>query len=136
MTPSEVRAKTEALVAAFEASEKCAVLWTAAELSKHDGTTEEKPSHTESMGYVIKCPRPPFGSWKGHSITRRNLLHFRGQSVDTEDIRPGQPGFTPLPKLSECTGEEIEWLKQNLDCLLAREGAVIVGRLKEFVDSQ
>ena len=89
------------------------------------------------MGYVVKV-NPElwyFTSWKGHCITRRNLLQFNGKSLDKNDIRFDQPGYRPLPKLADCSDEEREFLMQHLDSLL-HQGGTIVARLRDFLDDQ
>jgi hypothetical protein len=62
-------------------------------------------------------------------------VHFNGRSVDSSDLRHGQPGFLPLPRMADCSVEEVEFLRQNLDHLLHRGGR-IVARLQEFLDAQ
>ena len=121
----------------FESNvERSGVYWTAEELARHDGKDEKYPAHTSALEYVIKINNVwVFPSWKGHTITRRNLLQFRNQSLDTNDIRYGQEGCRPLPKLNECTEEEREFLLQNLESVLHR-GGEIVARLKDFVEDQ
>lgn len=136
-TPLEVRSQTLKWIKEFESNpERSGVYWTAEELARHDGKDEKYPAHTSALEYVIKINDAwCFPSWKGHTITRRNLLQFRGQSLDTNDIRYGQEGFRPLPKLNESTEEEREFLLQNLESVLHR-GGEIVARLKEFVEDQ
>lgn len=146
ITPPEVRAQTNKWIAEFHSdSERKDNVWTAEELAKYDGSTpvsaaEEDsflPPHVSSMEYIVKLSPKQwvFSSWKGHNITRRNLLQFNGKSLDTNDIRYDQDGFRPLPKLSECSDEEKEYLMQNLDSLL-HNGGKIVARLKPFLDDQ
>merc|ERR1719397_1265804 len=106
-------------------------------LSKHDGSNEEEyPAHVAVMQYVVKVGSGGrlFSSWKGHCITRRNLLFFRGQNLDANDVRWNEEGFRPLPNLKECTDEEREYLLQNLETLLQGNGGVIVARLKECME--
>ena len=135
VTPPEVRAQTRDWIAAFEQdASRCSVRWSAEDLARFDGSAPDRPAHTSALGYVIAY-EAWFTSWRGHTITRHNLLHVRGESVDAMDIRHGEPGFLPLPDLSECTAEELEFLWQNLDHLL-HSGGRIVGRLQEFLDAQ
>ena len=107
-------------------------------LSKHDGSDAEHfPLAVAVMQYIVKMgPNSRLGSaWKGHCITRRNLLHFRGQNLDANDVRWNEDGFRPLPNLEkECTAEEREYLMQNLETLLHGNGGVIVARLKECIE--
>ena len=138
VTPPEVRHKSMRLIEEFEAdAARKNVVWTAEELSKHDGSHPDRPVHISSMGYIVKAhpKHPAFGSWKGHDITRRNLLQFNGKNLDTADIRVGQPGYPgPLPDVSRWSAEEKEFVFQNLDSLLY-PGGIIVGRLKAFADA-
>lgn len=135
VTSPAVRAQTQRWIAAFEQDPaRRAVRWTTEELARFDGSSPDRPAHTSAMGYVVAF-EAWFSSWRGHTITRRNLLHFRGESIDALDIRTGEPGFLPLPDLSACSPEEIEYLSQNLDHLL-HSGGRIVGRLQEFLDAQ
>merc|ERR1711907_450836 len=100
----------------------------------HDGSTLTLPVHVSVMEYVIKVGDDDwvFGSWKGHNITRRNLLQFNGKSLDTNDIRYNEPNYRPLPNLKCCTDEEHEYLMQHLDRLL-HNGGTIVGRYQPFL---
>ncbi|EDM77125.1 hypothetical protein PPSIR1_30621 [Plesiocystis pacifica SIR-1] len=135
LTAPEVRAQSEAWIAEFEADPaRRDRRWTAEELAAFDGSDPQKPAHTSALGYVVRY-ESFFRSWRGHTITRRNLLHVRGQSVDGNDIRHGQPGFHPLPRVADCSEDEREFLRQNLDHLL-HGGGVIVGRLQDFLDAQ
>lgn len=135
ITPPDIREQTLTWIDAFERDPKRSTQqWDAATLAKHNGVHPDYPAHTASLGYVVKV-HAGFASWRGHTITRRNLLHFRGQSVDREDIRYNEPGFSPLPDLSRCTAEEIEFLHQNLDYLL-HSGGEIVARLDAFWHAQ
>jgi cation transport regulator ChaC len=118
VTPPQVRAIT---LAAIEAAAESPLL-------SMDEVAGSIPPRTSLMGMVVEV-EPPFASWKNHDITRRNLIHFRGLSVDTMDVRYGQPDFFPLPRPQ--TNEETEYLWQNLDCLIHR-GGKIVGRLREW----
>ncbi|KAL9183416.1 hypothetical protein ACHAXT_005203 [Thalassiosira profunda] len=136
VTPPEVRGQTERWIAEFHADpEKKDEVWTAEELSKHDGSNAEYPAHVSARGYIVRVnpEKMVFSSWKGHAIERRNLLQFNGKSLDTGDIRCGEPGFRPLPDLACCSEEEKEFLLQNLESLL-HGGGVIVARLEDFVD--
>mmetsp|Transcript_19481 Transcript_19481/g.24530 ORF Transcript_19481/g.24530 Transcript_19481/m.24530 type:complete len:326 (+) Transcript_19481:28-1005(+) len=149
ITPPKVRAQTNAWIADFHADpERKDILWTAEELAKYNGSRGTSSNnadsgeailapHVSSMEYIVELhPKQwVFSSWKGHNITRRNLLQFNGKSLDTNDIRYDQEGFRPLPKLSECSDEEREYLMQNLDSLL-HQGGKIVARLKPFLDDQ
>jgi hypothetical protein len=135
VTPAAVRAQTQRWIAEFEQDPaRRGVRWTAEELARFDGSAPDRPAHTSAMGYVVAY-EAWFTSWRGHTITRRNLLHVRGESVDAMDIRAGEPGFLPLPDLSACSPEEQEFLWQNLEHLL-HGGGRIVGRLQEFLDAQ
>lgn len=138
VTPSEVRAKTMKQIDDFFADPaRRDVAWTAEELSKCDGSSPAVPPHVSVMGYVVKIPTDTriFSSWKGHSITRRNILHFRGESLDNNDIRWDQPGFRPLPRLDDLSEEEREYVFQNLDSLI-QKGGTIVARLRDFLEDQ
>lgn len=139
VTPPEVRRKTEVWMAEFdEDPARKDAMWTAEELARYDGSDPAAyPVHISVMGYIVRADPEKwhFASWKGHCITRRNLLQFNGKSLDKNDIRHDRPGFRPLPNLACCTDEEREFLMQNLDSLLHR-GGTIVARLKEFVDDQ
>lgn len=138
VTPPEIRAQTNQWIEEFDSDpERRDNLWTSEILSKHDGSNDDFPAHTSIMGYVIALHSDMwvFKSWKGHDVTRRNLIHFRGESVDTNDIRFGEEGYRPFPKLSCCGEEEREYVMQNLDSVLHR-GGKIVARLKDFVDDQ
>lgn len=135
-TPGEVRSKTIQWIQEFHADpDRRDEVWTVDELMKHDGSDEKHPAHVAVMQYVVNVNEVSwvFGSWKGHCVTRRNLLHLNGQSVDKWDIRPNEDGFRPLPKVSDCSDEEKEYLLQNLETLLHR-GGIIVARLKECID--
>ena len=135
VTPARVREQTRAWIAEFEADPaRSHALWSAAELAEHDGSDPERPAHTAVLGYVVKV-HAMFPSWRGHTVTRRNLVHFNGHSVDAGDIRHDQPGFLPLPDLSRCSADELEFLAQNLDHLV-HQGGTIVARLREFLDAQ
>jgi hypothetical protein len=135
VTPPQIRAQTRASIADFESDpDRRDAVWTAETLGQFTGTEDRRPAHTASLGYVVRV-EAAFRSWRGHTITRRNLLHFRGESVDRNDLRFGDEGFAPLPRVADCSSEEIEFLHQNLDHLIQR-GGVIVGRLREFLDAQ
>jgi len=139
VTPSEVRFQTQAWIFEFHNDDdRKDQLWTVEKLAKHDGSNPELfPPHTSIMGYVIQI-NPKiwvFSSWKGHNITRRNLLQFNGKSLDTGDIRHDEPGYRPLPKLSNCSEGEREYLMQSLESQLHR-GSVIVAQLDEFLSDQ
>lgn len=138
ITPPEIRSQTTKWISEFDTDvERKDVIWTAEQLSKYDGSSAEFPAHTSVMEYIVELGSDVwvFPSWKGHNVTRRNLLQFNGKSLDSGDIRYGQDGFRPLPKLSECSDEEKEYLFQNLESVLQRGGR-IVGRLKDFLDDQ
>ena len=146
VTPPEIREQTQKWISEFhEDPERKDVLWSCETLARYDGSTENKnedgdkffPPHVSCMEFIVKLSPDQwvFSSWKGHNITRRNLLQFNGKSLDTNDIRHDQPGFRPLPKLSECSEEEKEYLMQNLDSLL-HKGGKIVARLGPFLDDQ
>lgn len=138
MTPPEVREKTKGWIHEFESDPaRKDEMWTSEELSKYNGSDDAFQVHISIMGYIVKA-NPEcryFPSWKGHDITRRNLLQFNANSLDQNDIRYDQPGFRPLPKVACCSGEEKEYLFQNLDSLL-HKGCRIVARLRDFVDDQ
>ena len=138
VTPTEVRAQTELWISEFQADpDRKDEVWTAEELSKYDGSDPSLPRHTSVMEYVVEIDDKcwVFSSWTGHNITRRNLLQFNGKSLDTNDIRHDEPGFRPLPKISDCSEEEKEYLMQNLETLLHR-GSKIVGKFKPFLVDQ
>mmetsp|Transcript_48764 Transcript_48764/g.103681 ORF Transcript_48764/g.103681 Transcript_48764/m.103681 type:complete len:341 (-) Transcript_48764:72-1094(-) len=136
VTPDDVRDRTLGWIREFhDDPERSDCVWTMEELSRHDGSEESRPPHVAVMQYVARVDSKAwvFASWKGHCVTRRNLLHFRGQSLDVNDIRWNEDGFRPLPKVSECSDEEREYLLQNLETLLHR-GGTIVAKLKECID--
>uniref|UniRef100_A0A7S2RCI9 gamma-glutamylcyclotransferase n=1 Tax=Eucampia antarctica TaxID=49252 RepID=A0A7S2RCI9_9STRA len=139
ITPSDVRAQTRQWITDFHNDpDRNDVLWSAETLAKHDGTNLEKyPIHSSVMEYIVKVDPDMwiFPSWKGHNITRRNLLQFNGKSIDKNDIRFNERGYRPLPKLSKCSDEEKEYLMQNMERLL-HQGATIVARLEPFLDDQ
>jgi len=137
-TPPEIRRQTEGWISEFHADPaRRDRRITAEALAKMDGRHNNGAACTSILGYVVEIPSDclVIPCWKGHTITRRMLLHWNGKSLDRNDIRVGQPGFRPLPKLEECTKEEKEFLLQNLDSLLHR-GGTIVARLQDFVDDQ
>jgi ribosomal protein S16 len=138
VTPPEIRTKTLQLISEFDADdERKNNLWTSAKLALHDGSNAAYPAHTSILGYVLEI-NPEiwvFSSWKGHNITRRNLLQYRGQSLDASDIRYNEYGYRPLPKLSDCTAGEREYLMQSLDSQLHR-GSKIVGSFVPFLADQ
>jgi hypothetical protein len=138
VTPKDVRAKTLQMIAEFNADGKRKNnMWSSEQLAKYNGSDPNHPAHTSIMGYVIKI-HPDiwvFGSWKGHDITRRNLLQYRGQSLDANDIRFDEPGCRPLPKLNDCTDGEREYLMQSLESQLHR-GSEIVGSHEPFLADQ
>lgn len=128
-TPSHVREKTLQLIEEFhsDASRKDE-LWCAEKLAQHDGSDPENfPTCTSIMQYVIQIDKDSriFGSWKGHNITRRNLLQFNGKSLDTNDIRHNEPRYRPLPKLCDCSEDEREYLMQSLEGQLHRGGRIV-----------
>jgi ribosomal protein S16 len=136
--PPEIRAQTEKWISEFHADpERKDNLWTMEKLAKYDGSDDAFPAHSSVMEYIVDVSDVGwmFKSWKGHNVTRRNLIHYNGKSVDAGDIRLGEEGFRPLPKLSDCSDEEREYLLQNLETLLHR-GGKIVARLKDFLDDQ
>lgn len=140
ITPPEVRAQTKEWIAEFLADpERKDVFWTSEQLSNYNGssTTVVFPAHVAVMEYIVTIPPGVwvFGSWKGHNITRRNLLQFNGKSLDTNDKRFGQEGYRPFPKISECSEEEKEFVLQNLESVL-HQGGKIVARLEDFMDDQ
>jgi gamma-glutamylcyclotransferase (GGCT)/AIG2-like uncharacterized protein YtfP len=103
--------------------------FTIEELSEYNGK-DGKLKCTCALGYVVKVSGFVFPSWIGRDVTNRNLLHFRGFSVDKLD-----DGGKTFPKLSTLTSEEHEYLKQNLDAFIQEEDSV-VGILKEFWEAQ
>ena len=132
VTPPEVREQTEQWISEFRGDPgRKDDVWTGEQLSRHDGSDTAFPVHVSVMGYIVKVnpERGVMSPWKGHDITRRNLLQFNGRSLDENDIRHGQPGFTPLPTMATCSDEEKEFVFQNLDSLLHR-GGIIVARLE------
>ena len=138
-TPEEIRSKTVQWIDEFhtDTARKDSV-WTMETLSKHDGSDPENfPPHVCCMEYIVKVGSDAwiFPSWKGHCVTRRNLIHFSGGSVDKGDIRWKDEGFRPLPNIARCSEKEKEYLLQNLETLLHRGGR-IVARLKEHLDDQ
>lgn len=138
VTPTDVRSKTKEWIEEFHCDvERKDNVWTVDHLAKHDGSVSECPAHVAVMEYVVKVDPNSriFSSWKGHCVTRRNLLHFNGKSIDSNDIRWNEPGFRPLPAVAQCTDEEKEYLMQNLETLLHR-GGTIVARLKECLEDQ
>lgn len=139
VTPPEVRAKTLGWISEFHSDDsRKNELWSAEKLARYNGSDPENfPTHTSIMGYILQV-NPEFwvfGSWKGHNITRRNLLQFNGKSLDTNDIRHNEPGYRPLPKLCDCCDAEREYLMQSLDGQLHR-GAKIVAQLEPFLADQ
>lgn len=137
ITPDDVRKQTLQWVEDFHNDpERSENIWKMEDLSKHDGSDPDKyPPHVAVLQYVVRVGPKSwiFSSWKGHCITRRNLIHFSGQSVDKNDIRWNEDGFRPLPKVSNCSEEEKEYLLQNLETILHR-GGTIVARLQECID--
>ena len=140
VTPADVRSKTIKWIEEFHSDDdRKDNVWTVEHLAKHDGSDPECPAHVAVMEYVVKIASNNwiFPSWKGHCITRRNLLHFNGKSVDSNDIRWNEPGFRPLPILAQCSDGEKEYLMQNLERLLHNgDGGTIVARLKECLEDQ
>ncbi len=138
VTPVEIRQQTIAWIKEFcNDPDRKDELWTSEKLSMYDGSNDSFPPHTSIMEYIIELSSKiwVFASWKGHTVTRRNLLQFNGKSIDAGDIRYGEEGFRPLPKIIDCTDEEREYLFQHLDSVLHRGGR-IVARLQDFVDDQ
>ena len=82
ITPPNVRSQTLQWISEFHADdERKNELWSADKLAKYDGSSSDYPVHTSIMGYVIEV-NPDiwiFASWKGHNITRRNLLQYNGK---------------------------------------------------------
>lgn len=138
VTPADVRSKTNEWIEEFHCDvDRKDDVWTVDHLAKHDGSVPDCPAHVAVMEYVVKVAPNSwvFSSWKGHCITRRNLLQFNGKSLDANDIRWNEPGFRPLPVIAQCSDEEKEYLMQNLETLLHR-GGTIVARLKEHLEDQ
>ena len=138
-TPEDIRGKTMEWIEEFHTdTTRKDNVWTMETLSKHDGSEPENfPPHVCCMEYIVKVGADAwiFPSWKGHCVTRRNLIHFAGGSVDKGDIRWQDDGFRPLPNIACCSEQEKEYLLQNLETLLHRGGR-IVARLKEHLDDQ
>eukprot|EP01104_Vermistella_antarctica_P006786 TRINITY_DN17491_c0_g1_i1.p1 TRINITY_DN17491_c0_g1~~TRINITY_DN17491_c0_g1_i1.p1 ORF type:complete len:297 (+),score=59.46 TRINITY_DN17491_c0_g1_i1:69-893(+) len=105
-------------------------VYTADELKPMNGK-EGRPTWTSIMGYIVqqKGDKWLFDSWKGRDVSHRNLLHFRGQSLDVNDVG----GIFPC--LADLTDEEVEYLRQNLDRYTQEDG-VVQGALKDFVEAQ
>eukprot|EP00211_Chloroparvula_japonica_P014311 CAMPEP_0119147348 /NCGR_PEP_ID=MMETSP1310-20130426/40218_1 /TAXON_ID=464262 /ORGANISM="Genus nov. species nov., Strain RCC2339" /LENGTH=234 /DNA_ID=CAMNT_0007139311 /DNA_START=34 /DNA_END=735 /DNA_ORIENTATION=- len=99
VTPPHVRAVT------LNALRECRDQGSLREWTLDEVTANEE--QTSVGGWVVRC-RAPFSSWRGHDITRRNLVHFRGFSVDTCDIRFPNEGFLPIPRPQ--SEEEMEYL--------------------------
>mmetsp|Transcript_1117 Transcript_1117/g.2219 ORF Transcript_1117/g.2219 Transcript_1117/m.2219 type:complete len:260 (-) Transcript_1117:128-907(-) len=93
ITPPNVRAQTQQWIAEFHADpNRKDVLWSMEELAKHDGKQSQQsssfPVHTSVMEYVIQVDQCwVFSSWKGHNVTRRNLLQFQGKSLDVNGLK-------------------------------------------------
>jgi len=138
VTPPNIRKQTLAWIAEFHADEtRCQEHWNAAKLAKYDGSNVEFPAHTSIMGFILQINPDVwvFSSWKGHNITRRNLLQFNGKSLDTNDIRHNEPGYRPLPRLCDCNDGEKEYLMQSLESQLHR-GSKIVAQYEPFLADQ
>ena len=138
ITPPEIRQHTLDKIDEFQKDpERKDLFWTSEKLSKFDGSSADFPAHTSIMEYVLELGPNVwvFSSWKGHSVTRRNLLQVNGKSVDAGDIRYGEEGYRPFPKMKDCTEEEREYLFQNLDSVIQRGGR-IVARLQDFLEDQ
>lgn len=139
VTPTEVRAQTLQWIDDFQKDPKRNnQLWSAESLALHDGSNvDQYPVHSSVMEFVIQLDPEQwvFASWKGHNITRRNLMQFRGKSIDKNDIRYDQPGYRPIPTLQDCSDEEKEFLMQNLDRLL-HSGGIIVGKFEPYLQDQ
>ena len=90
-TPEDIRSQTMEWIAEFHSdTERNDSIWTMEELSKYDGSDPDNyPAHICVMEYIVKvgADTRTFPSWRGHCVTRRNLIHFSGLSVDTNDIR-------------------------------------------------
>lgn len=102
-----------------------------AELKQRNGDDEKVAAWTGSLGYVIQSSKP-WKSFKGRDITFRNILHYRGVSLDQHD----DGGVSPFPIIEQLKAEELEYAKQWRDWLLTDKDAVVVGALKEFWDDQ
>jgi len=140
VTPPEIRSQTSQWIAEFHADEnRKDTVWSAEKLALHDGSSSaDYPIHTSIMGYILQINTPNqriFNSWKGHNITRRNLLQYNGKSLDTNDIRFDEDNYRPLPKLCDCSDGEKEFIMQSLDGLL-HKGARIVAQYGPFLDDQ
>jgi hypothetical protein len=68
-------------------------------------------------------------SWYGADISVLSLQHFRGQCQSVKTKRADAAVALALPE--EVTGEELEYLWQNVDELIRQKGTV-VGRLAEW----
>eukprot|EP00521_Asterionellopsis_glacialis_P018629 CAMPEP_0195298638 /NCGR_PEP_ID=MMETSP0707-20130614/23942_1 /TAXON_ID=33640 /ORGANISM="Asterionellopsis glacialis, Strain CCMP134" /LENGTH=292 /DNA_ID=CAMNT_0040360825 /DNA_START=145 /DNA_END=1020 /DNA_ORIENTATION=- len=135
VTPPHIRAQTLQWIAEFQESSEDPLVWSSEKLAQHDGSDPEQfPVHTSIMGFVIRVHPDTwiFPSWKGHNVTRRNLLQFNGKSLDTNDIRYNEPGYRPLPKLDECSEGEKEYLMQSLESQL-HKGSKIVAHYEPFL---
>jgi len=64
---------------------------------------------------------------RGRDITGRQLMHYRGISLDKND-----DGGKTFPKLNELNEEEVEYLFHWLDHYLGFDNCKPVGLLKEF----
>jgi hypothetical protein len=138
ITPPRVRDLTLQWIKEFHASAHKDEVWSAEKLAHHDGSDPDNfPTCMSIMQYVIQIGKERwiFGSWKGHNITRRNLLQFNGKSLDANDIRHDEPGYRPLPKLCDCSDEEKEYLMQSLEGQLHR-GGKIVAQYEPFLADQ
>jgi ribosomal protein S16 len=129
VTPTHIRNKTLQLISEFQSdATRSNELWSAEKLAKHDGSDPSNyPVCTSIMQYVIQTnpEKRIFPSWKGHNITRRNLLQFNGKSLDANDIRYDERGYRPLPKLCDCTDDEREYLMQSLEGQLHHGGRIV-----------
>jgi hypothetical protein len=139
VTPADVRAQTLQWISEFHLDDaRKDEQWSAEKLAQHNGSDPENyPPHTSIMQYVIQISpeRRVFSSWKGHNITRRNLLQFRGESLDANDIRHNELGYRPLPILCDCSEGEREYLMQSFEGQL-HHGAKIVAQYEPFLADQ
>lgn len=103
---------------------------TIAELATYDGSSDERPFHVSSCGYIFNH-RPNFSVYIGRDVTFRNLLHHRGINMDAND----DGGKSPFPRLSQLKPEEMEYALQNRDRLMHKGGAP-VAVLHEFWQEQ
>lgn len=92
---------------------------------------EESQAHVSSHGIIIRLQSKTFFTvHHGRDITFRNLLHFRGKSMDVHD----NGGQKPFPVMSSLELGERKYALMWLDYYLSKGTAV--GLLLEFWDEQ